>query len=209
MKRNQGRPCGSRDLDSSRYTHSRTIKKMQYTHIWQYGMQNNPTYNLVKSRSPLVKKKTTLSSVRQCFDFRSHSDAHWRWSDFIMQRLTYTIIGEEIQLIANPALNQPVDNPSWMTVIAWDSASEEMTTGSIKCLKPPRYRHHLVEIKKDGRSTKSAQPGKGKLDSIASNGELPPVFIIPRSIWDHYPISSSISITICVNVYGGCEEMVA
>ena len=40
--------------------------------------------------------------------------------------------------------------------------------------KPPHYRQHLVDVKKDGRSIKSNKPGKIKLDSIASNGELPP-----------------------------------
>ena len=42
--------------------------------------------------------------------------------------------------------------------------------------------------------------------SIARNGELTPFFIIPRSIWDHCPISSGISNTILLNVCGGCQE---
>ena len=33
-----------------------------------------------------------------------------------------------------------------------------------------------------------------------------PFYIIPRSIWDHCPISSGISNTILLNVCGGCQE---
>ena len=77
---------------------------------------------------------------------------------------------------------------------------------SIRCLKPPHNQQDSVEVKKIAAQQSQINLGKENCIALQGIASCLPIYIISRSIWDHYPISSWNSKTPILNVPADCQE---
>ena len=77
---------------------------------------------------------------------------------------------------------------------------------NIRCLKPPHNQQHLVEVKKIAAQQSQINLGKENCIALQGIASCLLIYIISRSIWDHYPISSWNSKTPFLNVPADCQE---
>ena len=82
---------------------------------------------------------------------------------------------------------QPPRHPNWAYKLIRHLLYCENIPPSYLCQTPPHCWQNLVGVKKDGCSTKWNWRGKRKLNSIASNGELPPFVYYPQVFWTSLP----------------------